>query len=156
MEGNFSILPPQNVGMFCFLNDENFAFKELMLACASRPKMDQALPKRQPPCRLQIQREKSRIVRHRCVPTLEERIWRTSPSWQDFVNPGRDCEHPQNVARLRQGCTEAPRFLQYSLRGKAYSEPQCLQMVGASCCWATLQVQSLALPWPYKPRILLS
>lgn len=35
MEGNFSVLPPQNVGMFYFLNDENFAFKELMLACAS-------------------------------------------------------------------------------------------------------------------------
>lgn len=70
------------------------------------------------------------------MPTLEERIWRTSPLWQDFVNPGRDCEHPQNVARLRHGCTEAPRFLQYSLRAKAYSEPQSLQMVGAgaSCC----------------------
>lgn len=154
MEGNFSIAPPQNVSLFCFLNDENFAFKEYQLVPAD-PKRIRHYPKGNLHADFRF-REKSRIVRRRCVPTLEERIWRTSPSWQDFVNPGRDCEHPQNVARLRQGYTEAPRFLQYSLRGKAYSEPQCLQMVGASCCWATLQVQSLALPWLYKPRILLS
>jgi len=52
IEGNFSIPPPQNVGMFYFLSYENFAFKELILASASWPKTDWALPKRQPPCRL--------------------------------------------------------------------------------------------------------